>query len=70
MEVLKKAKGVILLRKNFRSTSKLIDFYSQEYGRLLLLAKGVREGKNYLNGSLEPLNCCEIIFYKKENRII
>ncbi|MEO0087184.1 MAG: DNA repair protein RecO [candidate division WOR-3 bacterium] len=68
MAILKKGKGIILLRKNFRSASKIIDFYSQEYGRLLLLAKGVREGKNYLNGSLEPLNYCEIVFYKKENR--
>lgn len=68
MEILKKAKGIILARKNFRSTSKIIDFYSQEYGRLLLLAKGVREEKNYLSGSLEPLNYCEIIFYKKENQ--
>ncbi|MEO0089406.1 MAG: DNA repair protein RecO [candidate division WOR-3 bacterium] len=68
MDILKKAKGIILLRKNFRSTSKIIDFYSQEWGRLLLLAKGVREEKNYLNGSLEPLNYCEIIFYKKENQ--
>lgn len=70
MEILKKAEGIVLLRKNFRSTSKIIDFYSQEYGRLFLLAKGVREGKNPLNGSLEPLNYCEIIFYKKENRTI
>ncbi|MEO0096522.1 MAG: DNA repair protein RecO [candidate division WOR-3 bacterium] len=68
MGILKKTKGIILLRKNFRSTSKIIDFYSQEYGRLLLLAKGVREGKNYLNGSLEPLNYCEVVFYKKENQ--
>ncbi|MCS7250752.1 MAG: DNA repair protein RecO [candidate division WOR-3 bacterium] len=70
MDILKKATGFILLRKNFRSTSKIIDFYSKEYGRLLLLAKGIRDGKNYLNGSLEPLNCCEIIFYKKENQTI
>jgi len=70
MAFLEKTKGVILLRKNYRSSSKIIDFYSLDYGRLLLFAKGVRDMKNILSGVLEPLNYCEIVFYQKENQLI
>jgi DNA repair protein RecO (recombination protein O) len=70
MALWEKTQGVILLRKNYRSSSKIIDFYSLNYGRLLLLAKGVRNMKNIYSGVLEPLNYCEIVFYQRENQLI
>ena len=44
----------ILHRRPYRETSALLDVFSQEYGRVSLLAKGIRKKNNRLAGMLQP----------------
>lgn len=44
----------ILHRRPYRETSVLLDVFSQEYGRISLLAKGIRKKNNRLAGMLQP----------------
>ena len=44
----------ILHRRAYRETSLLLDVFSQEHGRLSLLAKGIRKKNNRLAGMLQP----------------
>lgn len=44
----------VLHRRPYRETSVLLDIFSQEYGRVSLLAKGIRKKNNRLAGMLQP----------------
>lgn len=44
----------VLHRRPYRETSVLLDVFSQEYGRVSLIAKGIRKKNNRLAGMLQP----------------
>ena len=44
----------ILHGRDFQNTSRLLDVFSLEYGRVTLVAKGVRSSRSKLHGLLEP----------------
>jgi len=52
----------------YRDTSKIVTFYSKEYGKLKGIAKGARTAKNKFGSSLEPLSHSMLLIYKKEHR--
>ncbi|MCX6121564.1 MAG: DNA repair protein RecO [Ignavibacteriales bacterium] len=52
----------------YRDTSKIVTFYSQEYGKLKGIAKGARTAKNKFGSSLEPMSRSMLVIYKKEHR--
>jgi DNA repair protein RecO (recombination protein O) len=52
----------------YRDTSKIITFYSKEYGKLKGIAKGARTAKNKFGSALEPLSHSMLLIYKKEHR--
>lgn len=45
--------GIILARKNYKEADRIITVYSDKYGKLYLLAKGVRRPKSKKRGHLE-----------------
>lgn len=57
----------ILHRYAYRETSLLIDVFSQEYGRLSLIAKGIRKKNNRLVGMLQPFVPLYASFSGKED---
>ncbi len=61
-----KTRGIILKVRQFKESSIYCSVFTRDYGKLSLLAKGVRRPKSRLCGTLEPLNHSEIIFYKRE----
>lgn len=47
------SKGFVLSRKNYSEADRILTIYSQKYGKLTLLAKGVRKVKSRKRGNLE-----------------
>ncbi len=65
-----KTEAVILKCDNYRETSKIVTFYTQEYGKLRGIAKGVRNSKTKWGGALQSMAYVNLIFYLKENRTL
>ena len=63
-----KSEAVVLKTHDFQETSKIVSVYSKEYGRLQLIAKGVRSSKSKFGGLLDGLNYLRIVYYFKETR--
>lgn len=49
-------------------TSKILALYTQDYGKIKVVAKGGRGPKSKFKGCLEPLSRINIVFYDKRTR--
>lgn len=65
-----KTKAFVLNKLDFGDTSKIVNFYSEEFGRVTGIIKGARSAKSKIGKAVDILNFVEIIFYRKENRDI
>ena len=63
-----KSEAIVLKTHDFQETSKIVSVYSREYGRLQLIAKGVRSSKSKFGALLDGLNYLRIVYYFKETR--
>jgi len=63
-----KTEAVILKTMKYRETSKIVTFYTKEFGKLNGIAKGARTAKNKFGSALEPLTHSMLVLYKKEHR--
>lgn len=44
----------LLHQRDFRETSRIVEFFSRDYGRVALFVRGVRQGRSPLAGILQP----------------
>jgi DNA repair protein RecO (recombination protein O) len=65
---LTKASAIVLHSRKQGETSKILQLYSLEHGRISVMVKGSRGLKGKYWGTLEPLNHIAIVFYHKQNR--
>jgi len=65
---IQKAEGIVLRRRSQGETSKIITFYTREFGKLSLMAKGSRGIHSKYLGTLETYNHLSIVFYQKDQR--
>lgn len=65
--MIEKAEAVVLKTLNHGDTSKIITLYSKEFGRLKLIAKGVRAPKSKALGLFQPIRHLQVIYYSKAN---
>ncbi len=63
-----KTEAIILKTMKYRDTSKIVTFYTKEYGKLKGIAKGARTAKNKFGSALEPMTFSMLVIYKKEPR--
>jgi DNA repair protein RecO (recombination protein O) len=63
-----KTEAIILKSMKYRDTSKIVTFYTKEYGKLKGIAKGARTAKNKFGSALEPMTRSMLVIYKKEHR--
>ena len=63
-----KDRGFVLKKRKYRETSKLITIFSENAGKLNLIAKGVRTPKSKTSAILEPINLIEFVYYDKPTR--
>jgi DNA repair protein RecO (recombination protein O) len=59
------APAFVLRSFDFRETSKIVVFFSKEYGKVKGILKGIRKDPRKFSTSLAPLSLNHIIFYKK-----
>ena len=60
--------SVVLHAIDYGDTSKIVTLYTQRYGKIKVIAKGVRSQKNKFGSSLEPMTISSVVLYKKEQR--
>lgn len=60
--------GVILHGMDYRDTSKIVTVYTKKFGKIKVIAKGLRSQKNKFGSSLEPMTIASIVLYKKEHK--
>jgi DNA repair protein RecO (recombination protein O) len=65
-----KSEAIVLKTDNYRYTSKLVTFFSNEFGKIKCIAKGVRDVKSKYGSVLMPFSHLNIIFYYKENKTL
>jgi DNA repair protein RecO (recombination protein O) len=63
-----KTEAIILKTMKYGDTSKIVTFYTKEYGKLKGIAKGARTAKNKFRSALEPMTLSMLVLYKKEHR--
>lgn len=63
-----KVNGIILKQTDYRDASAIITVLSEEYGKLSLVASGVRKPKSKLSGRLLPYTFNEFLIDYKENK--
>jgi len=68
--MLVKTEAIVLKSMKYRDTSKIVTFYSKEYGKIKGIAKGARTAKNIFGSALEPMSQVLLVIYKKEHQDI
>jgi DNA repair protein RecO (recombination protein O) len=63
-----RTEGVVLKRRDFRETSRLVVAYTRHSGKVHLLARGARRPRNKFGAALEPLTRTEFVFYWREGK--
>ncbi len=57
-----KTKAIVLRRTNYGEADRIINAITPDYGKISMLAKGVRRPKSRLAGGLELLAVCDLTF--------
>jgi len=63
-----KTDAIVLATMKYGDTSKIARLYTKEFGKISVIAKGVRSPKSRLRACLEPSYHVAAVIYKKENR--
>jgi len=63
-----KTEGIVLKGWDFKETSKIVTLYTKDFGKIQLLAKGLRRPGSRFGASLEPFTNCSVVFYKSERK--
>jgi len=62
--------ALVLSRHSYGDTSLICNLFTKEYGRVSIIAKGVKKIKNVTTASLQPLQFIDIHYYYKPKRNI
>jgi len=62
-----KADGIVIRQADFSESSRVVTFFTREYGRVSVLAKGAKRLKGPFNAALDLLSTCGIVFLKKSS---
>ena len=63
-----KTDAIVLKSMKYGETSKIITFFTQDFGKIKCIAKGARGNKSKFGSTLDPLQVVSIVFYQKEHR--
>ena len=62
-----RTEGVILSRRNFGEADRILSIYTRDYGKITVLAKGVRRPKSKKAGHVEIGNWCKVFIARGKN---
>jgi DNA repair protein RecO (recombination protein O) len=60
-----KAEAIVLKSIKFGDTSRIVTLFTDDYGKIKAIAKGIRKPKSKLAGALQTFAHIQIVFYKK-----
>jgi DNA repair protein RecO (recombination protein O) len=63
-----KTKAIVLRARRMGETSKLVTFFTEEFGKLKVTAKGCRKPKSKFGASLELMTEVQVVCYLREDR--
>lgn len=63
-----RTQGIVLRARKIRESSRIVIFFTRDYGKISVIAKGSLKPKSKFGSSLELFTRSSIIFYRKENR--
>lgn len=63
-----KTNAIVLRARKLRETSRFLTLYTEQFGKIDVVAKGVRQQNSKLRGVLEPFSEITAVLYRKEHR--
>lgn len=60
--------SIVLASRKYGDSSKIVSIYTEDFGKVSIIAKGSRAQKNKFGSSLDPLSCSRITFYKSPHK--
>lgn len=63
-----KTEAVVLRSMKYRDTSRIVTFYTKQFGKISGIVKGARTTKQPFGSTLQPMSYVNIVLYKKEGR--
>ena len=68
MSYIAKTEAIVLKSMKYRETSKIVTFYTKQFGKITGLVKSARSAKNKFGSSLNLFSHIELVIYKKEGK--
>jgi DNA repair protein RecO (recombination protein O) len=68
MSEIVKTQALVLRKINYGDTSRIAQFYTEDYGKISAIIKGARSPKSKIGMLVDTMNLLEIVLYKKETR--
>jgi DNA repair protein RecO len=63
-----KTRAIVLGQKDFRNHDALVSFYSLDFGKITLIARGLRKSSSKLAGQLDVFNLVDLMIIKGRER--
>jgi DNA repair protein RecO (recombination protein O) len=63
-----KTQAIVLRKINFGDTSRIAQFYTEDYGKISAILKGARSPKSKIGMLIDTMNLLQLILYKKDSR--
>lgn len=67
MSKIVKTRAIVLKSMKYGETSKIVTFYSEDFGKIKGIVKGARKSKSKYGSSLETFSYVQMVIYKKES---
>ncbi|MCA9065543.1 MAG: DNA repair protein RecO [Planctomycetaceae bacterium] len=62
-----KAQAIVIRQADFSESSRVVTFFSKEFGKLAALAKGAKRLKGPFDAALDLLSECRVVFIRKSS---
>ena len=59
--------GLVIRQADFSETSKVITFFTRDWGKICVIAKGARRLKSAFESAIDLMAVCEIVFIRKSS---
>lgn len=63
-----KTEAIVLSKTDFSDSSKIVNLFTKEYGRMSAIIKGGRNKNSKIGMIVDPLNVINLVIYRKPNR--
>jgi DNA repair protein RecO (recombination protein O) len=65
-----KTEAIVLNKINYGDTSKIVNLFTKDVGKIAVMVKGGRDSKSKAGKITDPLNYIQVIYYQKDTREI